>query len=175
MRTPGVREDTEMKKCLLIAWMVFLAQVVLAQTPPVITPPEELRASGVIDLLSDKLKETRGCVLTTWAGKPGGGIYLPIWTWHDMDGTPLIEFPAIGYRAVQGSRPDAFAPVTANLPGLSRKWFGSTWFKNHVTKSKFPPMFFGPALMVPVDYPVIRALRWEDWQKHMACVLSVRY
>ena len=145
-----------------------------AALPPSLQVPAELDAGGVIGLLGDKLKETKAAALVTWGGKPGAAVYLPIWTWHTADGIPIAEFPAIGYRGVQGQKPDAFAPLTFNLPGLSKQWFGSGWFKAHVKKSVFPPVFFGPAVIVPLNLGTVKALRWEDWTKYAAIVLSVR-
>lgn len=141
---------------------------------PVMLSAQELDVSGLSGLLADKVKEFKGCGLLTMEGKPGAGAYLPIWTWHTKDGTPLVEFPAIGYRGVQDQRPDAFATVTANLPGLSRQWFSGPWMEEHVTKSKFPPIFFGPALLFPLNLQTVKEMRWEDWQKYTALLLSVR-
>lgn len=138
-----------------------------------IAPAPDLNVSGIPGLLSDKLKEIRGAAILTFGAKPGAGGYLPIWTWHTKDGVPLVEFPTIGYRGQVGQRPDAFSHISFNLPGLSNQFFGSQWFVDHVTKSKFPPIFFGPALIAPLDYRVIRDAQIKDWQKYMAVVVSV--
>lgn len=155
-----------------------LAAPVRAQEapPPTLPPaPAELDVSGVAGLLSDKLKEVKGAALVTWAGKPGAAGYLPIWTWHTADKTPIAEFPTIGYRGVEGRRPDAFTTVTFNLPGLSAKLFGSTWMTNHVSKSKFPPVFFGPAAIIPFNVRELGQLQLKnDWQRYVAVVLSIR-
>lgn len=161
-----------MKYLLLLACLAVPAIAQDAPAPPV--PPAELDASGVAGLVADKLKEVKGAVLVTIGGKPGGAGYLPIWTWHTADGTPIAELPTIGYRGVQGQRPDAFTTATLNLPGISAKLFGSTWMTSHVTKSAFPPIFFGPAAIMPMNLRVVRALRWQDWKDYAAIVVSVR-
>ena len=136
---------------------------------------EPLHLSGLPQLLADKLKESKGAAILTLEGKPGAGAYLPIWTWHTKDGTPLVEFPAIGYRGVLGQRPDAFATITANLPGISGQWFSNEWFRTHVKKSKFPPTFFGPAILFPMNAGEIGAMSIRDWRRHLALVASVRF
>ena len=162
---------------LAAAFAAVMAVRVLAQdaTPaPPPSVPAELAVSGVAGLVSDKLKEVKGAVLVTLGGKPGAAGYLPIWTWHTVDGTPIMEFPTLGYRAVQGARPDAFTTVTFNLPGVSAQLFGGRWFKDHVTKTAFPPIFFGPALIVPLDLQTVKNLQWNDWRRYVAVVASVR-
>lgn len=157
---------------LIVGALICLGSMARAQEAP--KAPAELDASGITGLLADKIKEARGGVLVTLGGKPGGAAYLPIWSWHTLDGTPIAEFPTIGYRAVQDQRPDAFTTATVNIPGLSARVFGSKWMTDHVTKSAFPPIFFGPALIVPLDLRTVRALRWDDWQKYASVVVSVR-
>lgn len=152
--------------------LLFVASLASAQEPP--QPPAELDASGITGLAADKLKEAKGAVLVTVGGRPGAAAYLPIWTWHTKDGTPIAEFPTVGYRAIQGQRPDAFTTATLNLPGLSAKLFGSDWFKDHVTKSVFPPIFFGPALLVPLNLNTLKHIKMADWQQYAAIVVSVR-
>ena len=136
---------------------------------------EELSVSGLPQLLADKIKESKGAALLTLEGKPGAGAYLPIWTWHTKDGTPLVEFPAIGYRGVLGQRPDGFATITANLPGLSKQWFSGEWMRDHVKKSIFPPTFFGPAILFPMNASELKAMSIKDWKRHLALVASVRF
>ena len=164
-----------MNRLLAAALAVGLSASAAAQDlPPSPSVPAELDVSGVAGLLSDKLKEAKGAVLVTLGGRPGAAGYLPIWTWHTKDGTPIAEFPTIGYRAVQGARPDAFTTTAFNLPGLSAQLFGGQWFRDHVTKSKFPPVFFGPAILIPLDLKTVEKLQWRDWQKYAAVVVSVR-
>src|SRR3990167_3065807 len=111
---------------------------------------QDFDVSGLPGLVSDKVREMKGAALVTLEGNSGAGMYLPIWTWQTKDGTPLVEFPTLGYRAVQGSRPDGFTTITFNLPGFSKHWFGSQWFQDHVKKSAFPPLFAGPAFIFPL-------------------------
>ena len=152
----------------------FIVSAAAQDAPPAPSVPAELDVSGVAGLVSDKLKEVKGAVLVTLGGKPGAAGYLPIWTWHTIDGTPIAEFPTLGYRAVQGARPDAFTTVTFNLPGVSAKLFGGRWFAEHVKKSVFPPIFFGPALILPLDLKTVQGLRVDDWRRYVAVVASVR-
>ena len=165
-----------MTRLLVVLLAAALAAPAAAQdAPPPPASPPEIDVSGVAGLLSDKLKEVKGAALVTWAGKPGAAGYLPIWTWHTADKTPIAEFPTIGYRGVEGRRPDAFTTVTFNLPGLSAKLFGSTWMTNHVTKSKFPPVFFGPAALIPFNVRELQQLQLKnDWTRYLAIVVSVR-
>ena len=160
----------------LAAILLFsITSPMMAQEAPGLPQvPSELEIGGIAGLVGDKLKEVKGAALVTWAGKPGAGAYLPIWTWKTAAGTPIAEFPAIGYRAVIGSSPDAFTTATLNIPGLSAKLFGSQWIKTHITKSVFPPTFFGPAFLLPLNLQVVEKIQWKDWTKYAAIVLSVR-
>ena len=135
---------------------------------------QEMDLSGVYELLDQKLKESKGAALTTLGGRPGAAIYLPIWTWQTASGVPIAEFPAIGYRGVLGQRPGAFVTATLNLPGISNRIFNSAWFNAHVKRTEFPPIFFGPALLLPLNLHEIKGLRIADWEKHAAILLSVR-
>ncbi len=157
-------------KRIIIAAMLWIPCAAAAQDAP---PLQPLSIGGVPGLLADKIKEAKACGVVSFNGKPGAGSYLPIWTWHDSKNS-YAEFPAIGYRAIVGEKPRAFLTATANLPGISDGLFGSQWFKDHVTKSQFPPIFFGPALMVPLDLQTVQSIRLkDDWQKYVAVVFSI--
>lgn len=145
-----------------------------SQEPAAAPARQEMEIGGVAELIGDKLKEIKGATILTWAGRPGVAGYLPIWTWQTSAGTPIAEFPAVGYRGVLGDSPQAFVTATFNLPGLSSRLFGSQWFATHVVKSKFPPMFFGPAVLLPMDVNAINGMRWEDWKEYASVILSVR-
>lgn len=168
-----------MKKLLLV--MAFVSVSAAAQdlespsVPAVPAVPQELAVSGLPRLLSDKIKELRPAILTTFGGKPGAAAYLPIWTWNTAAGVPLVEFPTIGYRTLQGARPDMFTHFAVNLPGISSQLFGGQWFAKHVKKSPFPPIFLGPAMLVPLNLSVIEKLQVGDWKKYMAVVASARF
>ena len=154
--------------------LAYALTAVAQDAPAAPSVPQELDVSGIAGLVSDKLKEVKGAALVTLGGKPGAAGYLPIWTWQTKDQTPIMEFPTIGYRAVVGAKPDAFTTVTFNLPGVSAKLFGGKWMQEHVKKSQFPPIFFGPALILPLDLKTAQDLRWDDWRKYAAVVASVR-
>ena len=158
----------------LIVLLFQLSQTAFAQEPQTTVNAPELEISGVYQLLNDKLKESKGAALTTMGGRPGAAIYLPIWTWQTASGVPIAEFPAVGYRGVLGQSPGAFVTATLNLPGISNRIFNSAWFNAHVKRSKFPPIFFGPALLLPLNLHELKGLRIDEWEKHAAVILSVR-
>ena len=159
---------------VLFVLLFQLSQAAFAQEPQATVNAPELEISGVYQLLNDKLKESKGAALTTMGGKPGAAIYLPVWTWQTASGVPIAEFPAFGYRGVLGQRPGAFVTATFNLPGISNRLFNSQWFNAHVKRTEFPPIFFGPALLLPLNLHEIKGLRIADWEKHAAIILSVR-
>ena len=156
------------------SWLILAA--ILAFLPDRVSAadPNDLRLGGVPDLIYSKLKESKFAALTTFRGRPGAALYVPIRTWQTAAGTPIMELPAFGYYGALEHKPGRFATATLNLPGLSARLFNSEWFKTHIKKSVFPPIFFGPAAILPTDLRIIEKLRWDDWSKYAAVLVSVR-
>lgn len=127
-------------------------------------------SAGLLDipnlatLVAEKAKESRACGVVSFDGKVAGGAYLPVWVLHQKD-EPKVQYLAagIGGAIKQG---EAFRPLItlgANLPALSARLWASDWANRHLTRTKFPPLWFGPHLRVPLPGERVGLQDWREW------------
>ena len=122
-------------------------------------------------LVAEKAKESKACGIVGLDGKVAGGAYLPVWTLHKRD-TTAVEYAQVG---VGGSirQGDSFRPLftlSANLPALSAKLWDSDWARRHLTRTKFPAVWLGPQVRVPVPG---ERVAWGDWREWVGFIVSI--
>ena len=113
-----------------------------------------LDINGLADLAAEKAKETRAATLIDLTGTFSGALYLPIWTFHtkgtqESPGINLVSL-GVGGALREGGQKQALLTLTFNGPGLSEKLWSSEWARNHLTRTKLPPIFMGPYIKIPI-------------------------
>ena len=155
-------------KILIVA--LLLPCIASAQDKPV---GEPLGVGGVTTLVADKIKEAKGATVFTLGAGPAAALYLPIWTFHDKADVDLVEL-GLGGMWRMNEHPEPLAVFGLNLPGISGRIWGFQWAKEHLRRSPFPPIFFGPTLVVPIEYKNVSAMRWDGWRDYLGLSISVR-
>ncbi len=131
-------------KTLLLA-LLFAPSLILAQMP---AARPELDIGGVTDFLGDILKQSKGASLVSGKGQIGGALYLPVWTFHDMDGVNYVHLGG-GGKLAEGGKYAPIGIVALNLPALSARLWRFAWANAHVTRLKTPDIWFGPYVELP--------------------------
>ncbi len=127
-----------------------------------------LDISGLADLIAEKAKETRAVSLINMEGRVSAGAELPVWVLHSGD----VDYLGTGIGADIKSR-ENFRPllsIDANLPALSGLIFGSQWAKEHVRRTRFPPIWFGPNLRVPLPED---KFQFKDSREYLGFIVSI--
>ena len=170
--TSGDRRN--MGRQVTLAALLFLsasftasAQILPHETPPAARSTEAagldagsslVDLSGLADLISQKAKEARAATLVSLESEFAGGLYLPVWTVHatglDYELQPMdVDYLEVGAGAElrEGGRGAPLLSVTVNIPAFSGWIWGRWgWAKRHVRRSKFPPVFIGPFVRIPL-------------------------
>lgn len=119
-------------------------------------------------LLSSKIKETMPIGIFGINQKPSASLYLPIWRFHaNLDAN--IEYFNFGVggewnEEIRGG--EAYAGGMFNLVSLSGKFWDFNWAERHVKRSKFPPLYIGPSLLLPFDAKQIKET-FSSWDKFL--------
>lgn len=104
---------------------------------------------GVGDLIGDKMKETKLASLIDLNAKFAGAVYLPIWLFHDQAGVNYVE-TGVGGMLKEGGESSPLISLAVNGPAISGRIWSSEWAKKHVTRTKFPDIWMGPYLRLPL-------------------------
>lgn len=131
---------------ILLFVVMFVPSLIMAQLP---TANPQLQIGGVTEFLGDMLKQSRGATLLNGRGDIGGGVYVPIWTFHDMDKVNYVHF-GCGGRIMEGGDYAPMGIVALNLPALSYRLWNFAWAKDHVERLKTPDIWFGPYTEIPL-------------------------
>ena len=111
----------------------------------------DLDLGGIGDLIGEKVKEAKVASLFDLKANPAGALYLPVWVFHGKakESPDYFELGLGGMLQEQGHGAP-FLAITMNLPAISAKLWDFDWAKSHVRRSKFPPIFFGPYVLMPL-------------------------
>lgn len=158
---------------IVIVAALLTAVLGLLALTPVRAAAGVLDIPGLATLVAEKAKEARACAVVDLNGKFAGGAYLPVWTFHKAD-DPKTQYVNVGIGGVirQGESFRPFVPVAANLPALSAKLWDSDWARRHLTRTKFPPIWVGPQVRVPLPG---ERVGWGDWREWLGFIAAVGF
>lgn len=141
--------------------LMFFGSMCYAQDP----------TGGFQTLLAEKLKEAKPVGILNLNAKPAAAAFLPIWTFEDLSGAEYVEVGG-GGKFQQGEKAHAFLGLDFNVVAISSRLWNFPWAQTHVKRSKFPPIFLGPSIELPVDLQAIK-----DWTIDSNCGIffSVRF
>jgi len=112
---------------------------------------------GFLALMRQKISETRPVVLMSPYVKPAYSMFLPVWKFHDGDRT-YAECGVGGKYETESRSGSAFLGTDINLVAVSALVWNFAWAKDHVTRSKFPPIFVGPSFVSPQDWQGLKTI-----------------
>lgn len=114
---------------------------------------------GFLQLMRDKLSETRPVVLLSPYIKPAYSLFLPVWAFHNEAQTQdIFEVGLGGKYETESKSASAFLGADFNLVALSARLWNWSWARTHVRRTKFPPIFVGPAIISPQDYAGLKTM-----------------
>lgn len=154
-------------KTRLLPLLLSLLSLLLA---PGILRAQATADQGLIQFVADKAKEGRPVVLFAPYHKPIYAAYLPVWTFHadydkDAAGKDIKDayrqFFSVGGGGkydMETRRADGFVSMDFNLVALSARAWDFGWAKSHVDRSKFPPIYLGPAWIAPLSWEALRTV-----------------
>lgn len=145
--------------------VAFLTLPVVAQE----APQRPLDVGGITELVAEKLKEARLATSVDLNGTIGAAAILPLLTFHDKAGTADLVEVGAGGQLSEGGRKQPVLSVAVNAPAVSARIWDFEWARAHVRRAKFPPIFIGPRLLLPMP-----GVRWT-WREALGGTVSVRF
>src|SRR3990167_967910 len=132
-------------KYLLTAVLVCFGIVAQAQESP-------LAIGGISKLISEKTREAKIATMLDLYGGIGGALYLPVWSLKGA-GDAGNEYVSLGVGGMirEGGDKSPLVAIAFNLPALSAKVWDFQWAKDHIKRSKFPPIWVGPYVLIPTN------------------------
>ena len=146
-----------MKKILPFI-LLFAVKSICAQE---VVPNTDI--GGFQALAAEKLKEAKPVGILSLNAKPKIAAVLPVWTFHDDRAVQndYVEIVIGGIWQTE-DKPYPFLGVGFNIVALSARAWDWQWARDHVKRTKFPPIFIGPAAGLPIDIKRIREWTWQD-------------
>ena len=152
-----------MTKAWILAGLLLIPFYTFAEEYPLASIP------GLLDHAAAKSKEAKAAGLIDFNGQVSGAAYLPVWIFHGTERAYFETGLGGTIRAREQFRP--LIGFDANLPAISARFWSFPWAKAHVTRTKFPPIWLGPIIRIPL--PSDR-FQWRDWKAWSGFILSIR-
>ena len=132
--------------------MKWIMAALICFGSPAMAQEKPLDVGGISRLIADKAKEAKLATMLDLSGTFGGAAYLPVWTIKGA-GDAGAEYVSLGAGGMlrEGGDKSPLVAVAFNLPAISAKVWDFQWARDHVKRSKFPPIWIGPYVLVPTS------------------------